>query len=389
MRRSFGAGGGGGMGGGSGGGGGVIRTVRRVVGAGVGGAPPEPFSPSANTTTTTIASANSRKAKSFDRNRPTSPNTALTLSSSSSANGSGSSNNGTSAFSSMINLPTSAPSWGLLLHLMIRSGSVLMQVRMEGLLSFWKILSLELSHLEMKCSMQFCSSTKWSGLVCSFVDDIKHIHPSLSLEFYHRSKHVVRYAFSWSVVHLNLRYRVVGPSSMRFPAGKVAEDTERGVVDEITSPLGSEESFFVRTEPSVQVLSQYCYTSGSSDAAYRMVVSLSSDKAVWDAVLNNEMVKELRGSITRADNLLGESQGKGRDDSNPVKDILSWVLICAKAKIIQLIDTITKLVHEAFQPPTGEKKGENTDSLEGKLKTSLFLSIVVLLIVVITRAQNA
>lgn len=28
-----------------------------------------------------------------------------------------------------------------------------------------------------------------------------------------------------------------------------------------------------------------------------MVVSLSSDKAVWDAVLNNEVVKELRGSI--------------------------------------------------------------------------------------------
>ncbi|KAL0359043.1 UNVERIFIED_CONTAM: hypothetical protein Sangu_0753700 [Sesamum angustifolium] len=120
-----------------------------------------------------------------------------------------------------------------------------------------------------------------------------------------------------------------------------------------------------------------------------MVVSLSSDKAVWDAVLNNEMVKELRGSITQADNLLGESQGKGRDDSNPVKDILCWVLICAKAKIIQLIDTITKLVNEAFQPPAGEMKGENTDGLEGKLKTSLFLSIVVLLIVVITRAQNA
>lgn len=30
----------------------------------------------------------------------------------------------------------------------------------------------------------------------------------------------------------------------------------------------------------------------------RMVISLSSDKAVWDAVLNNEVVKELRGSIS-------------------------------------------------------------------------------------------
>lgn len=30
-----------------------------------------------------------------------------------------------------------------------------------------------------------------------------------------------------------------------------------------------------------------------------MVVSLSSDQAVWDAVLNNEAVKELRGSMSR------------------------------------------------------------------------------------------
>ncbi|KAL0341126.1 UNVERIFIED_CONTAM: hypothetical protein Sradi_4629400 [Sesamum radiatum] len=202
--------------------------------------------------------------------------------------------------------------------------------------------------------------------------------------------------------------QVVGPSSMRFPAGKLAEDTERGVVDEITSPLGSEKrvslSEFEKdwVEPSLHLPNSRMFQTFGSDRVYdafhllqtepsvqRMVVSLSSDKAVWDAVLNNEMVKELRGSITQADNLLGESQGKGRDDSNPVKDILSWVLICAKAKIIQLIDTITKLVNEAFQPPTGEKKGENTDGLEGKLKTSLFLSIVVLLIVVITRAQNA
>lgn len=28
-----------------------------------------------------------------------------------------------------------------------------------------------------------------------------------------------------------------------------------------------------------------------------MVVSLSSDKAVWDAVLNNEVVQELRNSL--------------------------------------------------------------------------------------------
>lgn len=29
----------------------------------------------------------------------------------------------------------------------------------------------------------------------------------------------------------------------------------------------------------------------------RMVISLSSDKAVWDAVLNNEVVRELKESL--------------------------------------------------------------------------------------------
>ncbi|KAL0403052.1 UNVERIFIED_CONTAM: hypothetical protein Sradi_1946000 [Sesamum radiatum] len=282
------------MGGGSGGGGGMIRTVRRVVG----GAPPEPFSPSTNTTTT-IASANSRKAKNFDRNRPTSPNTALTLSSSSSANGSGSSNNGTSAFSSMINFPTSgaaAPSWG---------------ASPAPHDSEWE-----------------CVDASEDGRASVFYEDLVFGTVPSRDEVQHAVSALQQYAFSWSVVHLNLLIQ-------------------------------------------------------------RMVVSLSSDKAVWDAVLNNEMVKELRGSITQADNLLGESPDKDRDGSSPVKDILSWVLIHAKAKMMQLINTITKLVNEAFHPQNGEKKGENTDGLEGKLKTSLFLSIVVLLIVVITRVQNA
>ncbi|KAL0452582.1 UNVERIFIED_CONTAM: hypothetical protein Slati_1236300 [Sesamum latifolium] len=323
MRRSFGGGGGGGMGGGSGGGGGMIRTVRRVVG----GAPPEPFSPSANTTTT-IASANSRKAKSFDRHRPTSPNTALTLSSSSSGNGSGSSNNGTSSFSSMINLPTS---WG----------ASPAPHDSEG-------VCVDASDQDATAR----TSGFYEDLVFGTVpsrDEVQHAVSALE--------------------------QVVGPSSTRFPAGKLAEDAERGVVDEITSPLGSEKrvslSEFEKdwVEPSLHLANSRMFQTYGSDRVYdafhllqtepsvqRMVVSLSSDKAVWDAVLNNEMVKELRGSITQADNSLGESPDKGRDGSNPAKDILSWVLIHAKAKIMQLMDTITKLVNEAFQPQTERRK---------------------------------
>lgn len=61
----------------------------------------------------------------------------------------------------------------------------------------------------------------------------------------------------------------------------------------------------------------------------------------------------------------------------------------AKAKIMQLIDKITKLVNEVFQAHNEVKKGDVTDPLEEKLKTSLLLSIVVLIIVVITRAKSS
>lgn len=36
----------------------------------------------------------------------------------------------------------------------------------------------------------------------------------------------------------------------------------------------------------------------------RMVISLSSDKAVWDAVMNNEVVRELRESVTQGSYML-------------------------------------------------------------------------------------
>lgn len=92
------------MGGGSGGGGGMLRSVHRAVRAGIGGAPPEPFSPSAGSGF--VSTSSSRKTKRSRIKQPSSPNRNLTLSNSSSNNN----NNGSSAFSSLINLPISAAS---------------------------------------------------------------------------------------------------------------------------------------------------------------------------------------------------------------------------------------------------------------------------------------
>ncbi|KAG6425434.1 hypothetical protein SASPL_115869 [Salvia splendens] len=143
----------------------------------------------------------------------------------------------------------------------------------------------------------------------------------------------------------------------------------------------------------------------------RMVVSLSSDKAVWDAVMNNEVVKELRGSMHRGSSTLATS---GCDESffalcwrvacyrsllvlvsslvsessdGPSGDedgnMISWVVKFAKAKIMQVMDLITKLVGNVFQ---GDKKGDN--GLDEKVKSSLLLSILVLAVVILARAKT-
>ncbi|XP_057776781.1 uncharacterized protein LOC130995496 [Salvia miltiorrhiza] len=134
-------------------------------------------------------------------------------------------------------------------------------------------------------------------------------------------------------------------------------DSEMDWIEPSQHDVVSDAFHLLETEPSVQ----------------RMVVSLSSDQAVWDAVLNNEVVRELRGSIH---GVVGESDG---DDSN---NILGWVVRFAKGKIMQLLDLITKLVN------SDEKKGDGDDGLDVKVRSSFFLSLMVLLVVILARTKT-
>ncbi|CAN4080738.1 unnamed protein product [Withania somnifera] len=133
----------------------------------------------------------------------------------------------------------------------------------------------------------------------------------------------------------------------------------------------------LQTEPSIQ----------------KMVISLSSDKAVWDAVLNNEAVREIRDSLKQAETgLHAGSSEKGLDKSDPdgTVDIISWIVVNTKEKVLEIVEKIIEFVNEWFQPPEKEKASErNTDPFEEKLRTSFFLSVVVLLVVVVSRAHCA
>ncbi|KAL2550113.1 hypothetical protein Fot_11643 [Forsythia ovata] len=345
-------GGGGGAGGGS-----MLRTVQRAVRAGVGGAQPEPFSHATNTNTSTGANTPRNTRQSYKKKQ-----SALTLSSANNTNVS-------STFSSLVNLPVSAT---------------------PNAASTWGS----------------CSSPTWNDeseweCVDSSEDEKGHAFFDDFVFGTVPSRDEVQHAVS-------ALQQVFSPASFSsLGKEKLGQDFEK---DEGNSQIGyrqilsSAESKVDWNEPSLHLFNSRMLQPRGADRVYdafhllqtepavqRMVLSLSSDKSVWDAVLNNEVVQELRGSLNQdpANKSPTATSPEGSDDSNPAKDILSWIFLNTKAKIMQLIDKITELVNELFEPREREKSRRSTDPLEEMLKTSFFLSIMVLLVVVMTRAQSA
>ncbi|XP_022037911.1 uncharacterized protein LOC110940664 isoform X1 [Helianthus annuus] len=182
-------------------------------------------------------------------------------------------------------------------------------------------------------------------------------------------------------------------------------DDDAGL-EKILSPTGFELDW---REPSMQL----CYSTSAlqvprSDKVFdafhmlqtdpsvqRMVISLSSDKAVWDAVMNNEVVRELRESISEellvTDKSIYDGSEGGVDDSNPVTQVLCWIFANTKDKVIEIVEKITKVVNELLRPTSMDEKPKRDanvglDSFDEKLRSSFFLSIVVLLIVVVSRS---
>ncbi|PWA78137.1 hypothetical protein CTI12_AA216750 [Artemisia annua] len=129
----------------------------------------------------------------------------------------------------------------------------------------------------------------------------------------------------------------------------------------------------LQTEPSVQ----------------RMVISLSSDKAVWNAVMNNDVVREIREAVTEGKSI-SEGSGDSVNDTNPVTQVLRWIFVNTKDKVIEVVEKITKIVNELVQHMNKGKTDTNgsIDSFQEKLKSSFFLSIMVLLIVVVSRSRK-
>ena len=60
-----------------------------------------------------------------------------------------------------------------------------------------------------------------------------------------------------------------------------------------------------------------------------------------------------------------------------------------RAKVMEVFEKISKLVNELLSPPDeGKGTAGSKDPFEEKLRTSFLLSVVVLLVVVVTRASS-
>lgn len=120
----------------------------------------------------------------------------------------------------------------------------------------------------------------------------------------------------------------------------------------------------------------------------RMVMSLASDRAVWDAVMNNEVVREL---ITSA-----ESE-RSEEETVLSVNFIRRLLQRSAVKIMDAMEVVTKYVTDLFSGDDDTVvPGDETVVLATgaapameKLQMTVLLTIVVLLIVFVTRATRA
>ncbi|PNX97529.1 hypothetical protein L195_g020759, partial [Trifolium pratense] len=123
----------------------------------------------------------------------------------------------------------------------------------------------------------------------------------------------------------------------------------------------------------------------------KLVKSLSTDETVWEAVLNNEVVQELRESISADQGHdLQSLDDIANDDPDNTTNVLIWLLSTAPAKFMEVIKKITKIVINFFQRLFNKTAAHREDSQPfiEKLRAAFMLSIMVLLIVVVRRVRS-
>lgn len=66
--------------------------------------------------------------------------------------------------------------------------------------------------------------------------------------------------------------------------------------------------------------------------------------------------------------------------------ILRWIMDFTKSKIVELVENFVSLINEVFRPAPNVRP--SSDMLDEKVRSSLLLSVVILLVVVVARGQH-
>ncbi|KAG0625537.1 hypothetical protein M758_2G063300 [Ceratodon purpureus] len=123
-----------------------------------------------------------------------------------------------------------------------------------------------------------------------------------------------------------------------------------------------------------------------------MVVSLATDKGVWDAVLANEKIKEFRRNFsapTSEDSFGGamDQKVKGSRKNTNVFSRFFWKSKKAFADFISNFqDFVTALFETAEKKRPGSDDNEKTNFFERSVKACMMLAVLVLAIVVFKRS---
>ncbi|KAJ9556537.1 hypothetical protein OSB04_011151 [Centaurea solstitialis] len=120
----------------------------------------------------------------------------------------------------------------------------------------------------------------------------------------------------------------------------------------------------------------------------RLVGSISSDAEVWDAICKNDAVQDLQGFLPQTGTREKATSYDQELDSTTV--IFKWIFAFMRLKFMELIEKLEVFIIGALKSTL--KNGKNTskldDVMEEKVRSSLFLSVVVLVVVVVTRIME-
>ncbi|CAN6273754.1 unnamed protein product [Urochloa humidicola] len=114
----------------------------------------------------------------------------------------------------------------------------------------------------------------------------------------------------------------------------------------------------------------------------KMVMSLSCDKAVWNAVMNNEAVQDFRRSLHD-----GKEYDRKGNTVGPA-EVLKWILDSAQAKIVEFLENVMKLFNMLIHPREDEEKPDEPDAYIDAVKVSFMLTVFVFIVVAIARINS-